>query len=67
MCILVNNLEMARIKLTDLDDELSSILGESLKDAFKFLKNSIVKLIGIILYRVCYSLCIILKLIILLL
>ena len=52
MCILVNDLEMARIKLVDLDEELNGVLGETISGTFKFLKSSTVKLIGVMLYRV---------------
>jgi hypothetical protein len=57
MCILVNNLEMARIKLVDLDEELDGVLGETLSSTFKFLKSATVKMLGVMLYRVIISNC----------
>lgn len=55
---MANNIETARIKLSDLDDELHGALeGENLMETFKLLKLGLVKVSSIILFRVCNHLC----------
>lgn len=52
MCILLNNIETARIKLEDLDEELENSLGQTIVESFRYLKSSLIKLLGTILFRV---------------
>jgi hypothetical protein len=52
MCVAVNNVETARLKLGDIDDELNGALSEVTQEIFRFLKGAVKRLIGVIVYRV---------------
>lgn len=52
MCILANNIETAKIKLSDLDDSFNNELGEVCSETFRTLTSSMNKILGSIAFRV---------------
>jgi hypothetical protein len=52
MCVLINNLEAAKIMLYDLDDEYDSIFSEKLRETFQLLKSYVSKMLGVLVFRV---------------
>ena len=52
MCILVNNIEMCKIKLADLDNELEEELHSSLEGCLRILRLSRDHILGVIIFRV---------------
>jgi hypothetical protein len=52
MCVMINNVEMAKIKLADLDTELGGELETSLEGSFAILKQARDRLMGLVIFRV---------------
>lgn len=52
MCIICNNVETARMKIADIDEEVEGVLSGAMTGILSYLKSTLVKLLGVLVFRV---------------